>query len=342
MYSREEPVPLDPTVPVAVAPAPDTAAAPSPAPDTGPTEGVEPAAEGPSEGEQRDAQPTPEDDSSAEDDGEDEGTEPEQTEEERKLSRRERQRLREQERIEKERQAAVEEYRRTQETAAEQAKREQDAKAAREAAAKEFAEYIGEPDETDRLNAEIADLNRQIRAEVADPKGVDLDDPERGLLAQVAKKEARLSEIKRAQGFQEKIANNLWNGIEAHVMSPLQFPEFAGDPAAQARYRSAEGGIAGALAVAREVIRAAAIAEKDAEIVKLREEHTTAMKALEADRNGWRVRAGGEEVADTSAGGYAAPSGAMTRAEFMKLPKDQKDRIRANPAALAAIYERSA
>lgn len=336
-------MPLDPTAPVAVAPAPDTVAEPSPAPDPGPTEDATPAAESPSEGEQPSETPTPESEDPAEDDGDTEGDDPAQTDEERKLSRRERQRIREQERIDK----AVEERIAAREREREQAEAEKTRQAqtqeARAAAAKEFAAYIGEDGETDRLTNEIAELNRQIRSEVADPQGVDLDHPETGLLAEVAKKEARLAEIKRAQGFQEKIANNLWNGIEAHVMSPLQFPEFANDPAAQARFVGAEGGIAGALKVAREVIRAAVVAEKDAEIEGLRKTHTSEKAALEADRNSWRVRAGGSEVADTSAGGAAALSGAMSRAEFMALPKERKDQIRRDqPALVAEIYSRSA
>jgi hypothetical protein len=311
----EEPVQPDSNESAAESSAQDTTAESSAAPESGPTVDDSSAVESQSGDTADDSTPTPESDDSAEDDGEDE--EPEQTEEQKKLSRRERQKLREQERIDK----AVEERFAAKEREAQAAEAEKQRQAqtqqAREAAAKEFAEYIGEDGETDRLNAEIADLNRQIRAEVSDPQGADLDGDD-GLLAQVAKREARLAEIQRAQGFQQKIANNIWNGIEYEILSPLQFPEFASDPAAQARYRGAEGGIAGALKVAREVIRAAAIAEKDAEIVKIKESHQTAVKALEADRNGWRVRAGGEEVADTSAGGQAANGGGVYTRERLR------------------------
>lgn len=302
--------PADPTVAVADSAAADTTATSTDALATEPTSADGSTVESQGTDQATSDTPTPEDESSAEDDGDTEGDDPAQTDEERKLSRRERQRIREQERIDK----AVEERIAAREREREQAEAEKTRQAqtqeARAAAAKEFAAYIGEDGETDRLNAEIADLNRRIRSEVADPQGVDLDHPETGLLAEIAKKEARLADITRAQGFQEKIANNLWNGIEAHVMSPLQFPEFANDPAAKARFVGAEGGIAGALKVAREVIRAAAIAEKDAEIEGLRKTHTSEKAALEADRNSWRVRAGGSEVADTSAGG-AASNGAV-------------------------------
>jgi colicin import membrane protein len=332
-----------------VQPSPAGTAAETPAPDTAGTPAdalpVEPTSDGGSSVESQSTDqatesetPTPEDDISAEDDGEDEGTEVEQTEEQKRLSRRERQRLREQERIDK----AVEERIAAREREREQAEAEKQRQAqtqeARETAAKEFAEYIGEPGESDRLTAEIADLNRQIRSEIADPRGVDLDDPEKGLLAQVAKKEARQAEIARAQGFQAKIANNLWNGIEAHVMSPLQFPELAGDQAAQARFLGAEGGIAGALKVAREIIRTKALAEKDAEIATLKESHQTALKALEADRNGWRVRAGGSEVADTSAGGQAALSGQLLTPErYAHMTFDQRQKLRSTPEGRAQI-----
>lgn len=332
-------MPLDPNGPVDVAPTPDTTAESSVAPDPGPTADGAPAVESRSGDETTAPEPTPGDEP-AEDDGDGEGTEDdgEQTEEQQKLSRRERQRLREQERIEREVAERLAAKEREATEAAEREKREAEARKAREQAAREFAEYIGEPDEDARLRDEIADLNRQIRSEVANPNGADLD----ALEAKVSKAEARLAEITRARGFQDKIAANLWNGIEAHVMSPLQWPEFS-DPATKQRYLGAEGGIAGALGVLKDVLRTAWQAEVDAERAETKKQHDSEVATLREELRGWRVRAGAEEVPDTTSGGPAVSSGAMTRTEFMRLPKEQKDRMRREqPAVVAAIYERSA
>lgn len=289
----------DPSGPGADVSAPDTTASPSVAPDTGPTPEGLLAVERPSDDTDATDQPTP-DDESAEDDGADEGEhpdQPDQTEEQKKLSRRERQRQREEERIAKAVQERFEQAERERQTAEQQAKVEQ-ARAERQ---KALAAYRGEEGEHARLTAEIADLNRQIRSELSNPQGIDLDAVEQ----QIAQKEARLGSITQAQAFEGEIAQGIWNGIEAAMLSPLQWPELSG-PELRQKYLSAEGGIVGCLQIAREAIVAAKDAEKASALKAQADQHATALKALEADRNAWRVRAGGAEAADTSSGGTAA------------------------------------
>ena len=312
--------------------APDTATEATAAPDTGSTEVASSVAEGQSEDAEEAGQPTPGDES-AEDDGDDEDAATgEQTEEQKKLSRRERQRQREQERIDKAVAEAVAESKRQEAEQAEVAKRAADAKKAREQAAREFAEYIGDEGEPERLAQEVGDLYRQIRNDIATLTQDELDKID----GEIKSKESRIADITKARGFQDKIANNLWNGIEAQMLRPLSFPEFA-DQATKQRFLGAEGGIAGAWDVAREVIRSAVRAEADAEIATLKADHESEVKTLREEMRGWRVRAGAEEVADTTSGGTAVNgTGTYTRERLrqMMATPEGMDEYRRNRAEI--------
>ena len=322
---------VDPSGSVAEATAPDTTAEPTTAPDTGSTVGDSSAVESPSDEANAPDQPTPDSDDSAEDDGTDEGTE--QTEEQRRLSRRERQRLREQERIDQAVNERVAAREREQTETAERQQREAAAQKAREQSAREFAAYIGEEGESDRLGAENAELYDRLRTEIGSLDQEQFDEIDQ----KIQSNKARLADISRAQGFQEKIGANIWNGIEAHVMSPLAWPELS-DPAAKRRYITAEGGIAGALNVLKDVLVSATEARKDAEIDALKKSHATEVSTFREEMRGYRVRAGLEEVPDTTSGGTAAADGlTLTVDRYSRMTSEQRAELRKTPEGRARI-----
>ena len=323
----------DPTGSVSGVTAPDTTAEPSTAPETGPTAGGSPAVESQSdEATEPSQQPTPGDEP-AEDDGEDEGIDSEQTDEQKRLSRRERQKLREQERIDKAVQSAIAVRDREATEAAERQKRETEAAAARAASAKEFAEYVGADGESDRLSTEIGELHKRLRAEIGTLTQDEFDELE----ADIRTRETRIADITRARGFQDKIAANIWNGIEAHMLHPLGWSEFS-DQATRAKFLGAEGGIAGAWDVARDVLVAAVEGRKDVEIKALKESHASEVATLRDEVRGWRVRAGAEEAPDTTSGGSAATSGsALTPQRYAAMTFEQRQKLRSTPEGRAAI-----
>lgn len=319
---------------------------------TEPTEAASGAAEGQGDGVANDPT-TPPGDTPAEDRGDDEGepdeadaeeTEGDEPEGERKLSRKERQRLREEERIAAAVQAEVAK-RESERAQAEEARRQQEQ--SQEAARKrnaELAEFVGEPDTAERpgtirrLDAEIADLNAKIRAELTNPQGLDLD----GMVAEVAKKEADKAAFVKANQMAGRIEEHVWSTFGADFAAAANFPEFGDDPAKKARYLNAQGGVAGALRALVDVANEAKDAHYTAEIAKINEKNAAQLKAAQADRDAWRVRAGGGEAV-VEQDGTPISIGAMTREQFLALPREQKERMRRDqPAAVAAIYQRSA
>lgn len=326
----------DPTGSAAPAPEPDTAPSPADALATS-----EPTDAGLSDAEDRagddaaGSTPTP-DDESAEDDGDDEGTETtgEQTEEQKRLSRKERQRLREQERIDKAVADAIAVKERERQEQAETAKREADAEKARAERAKKFAEYIGEAGEVDRLNSEIGDLNRRVRGEIGTLTQEQFDQIE----ADIRTKEARIASIQQAQGFEGAIREDIWNGIEAAMYRPLAWPEFA-DPATRQRFLSSPGGIAGAWDTARDVLNAAKDAERDAALAERDKKHAADKATWESELRTWRVRAGAEEVPDTTSGGAAAISdaGVLTPERYAAMSFEDRQKLRSTEAGRRQI-----
>lgn len=326
----------------------DTATDASAAPDSGPTAEASLVAEGQSDAADAADRPTPESDEDAAEDGDDdEGQDSEataeQTEEQKKLSRRERQRLREQERIEREVAERLAAKEREQAEAAERQKREAEAQKAAAERQQRLAAFIGEPDAPGKpgtlaqLDQEIADLNRQIRAEITDPKGADLD----ALSAQVAEREARRDRLRENRTMVGEIEDLVWSAFGTDFASAAAFPEFS-DPADKARYLRAEGGVRGALGVLRDVVRAAVTAEKDAEIAKLKAEHDSTVKTLREEMRGWRVRAGAEEVPDTTSGGQAATSGGvLTPERYAAMSFEDRQKLRATPEGRRQIDEMS-
>ena len=120
-------------------------------------------------------------------------------------------------------------------------------------------------------------------------------------------------------------------------MSPLAWPEMA-DAAAKQRYMTAEGGIAGALNVLRGVVVAAVESRKNAEIEGLKKVHDSETATLREEMRGWRVRAGAEEVSDTTSGGAAATSGgALTPERYARMTFEERQKLKATPAGRAQI-----
>lgn len=338
----------DPTGVAAAAPVPESATPADAAPaQSEPTAASDAVAESRADDAGTPNQPTPESDDSAEDDGddtEDADTTSEQTEEQKKLSRKERQRQREQERINtavadaiaaKEREAQTAEQARVQQ--------EESAKAAK-ARQDKLEAFLGKPDAPEApgtlntLRREIDDLNRAIRSELVEPKGADLDD----MAAQVAERESRVTRLTENSAMAGEIEDLVWSSFGNDFASAAEFPEFA-DRAAKAKYLNAPNGVKGALAVFRETIRAAVEGEKAAEVSALTAKHDAELKAAQADRDSWRIRASGGEYTPEQAGLPHLASGQLTRAQFMSLPREQKEKMRRDqPGAVAEIYSRSA
>ena len=238
----------------------------------------------------------------------------------------------ERERIETERQAT-------------EAKAKADADVAKVAQARteKLQSWLGVPDAPDKpgtlttLTREIDDLNRQIRSELTDPKGADLD----ALAVAVAEREGAKSRLIDNNGMAGTIEEMVWDTFSAEFQSLAMRPEIAGDPAKQQRYLNAPGGVKGAVNTLCDMVAASVEARKDAEIAEIRTKAAQELKAMTADRDIHRFNAGAGPAPETV--GAATASGALTRQQFMALPQEQKDKIRREqPQVLADIYSRSA
>lgn len=280
--------------------------------------------------------PTP-DDTSAEDTGDTEGTEdPEdqpRNDEERKLSRRERQRLREAERVQqavadalaqKEREAAT-----AKEAADRQAKIDKQLAERRE----RYSKFVGTPEIVQSLTAERDALNRQIRDEIVNPQGVDID----ALAVQVAAKDAELARLTDNQSYEGVIREEIWAQIEDGYAFPATFPELANDPKAKAAYLHAQGGIPGALTVLADTIRSAKDREWQTKIDAQTKAHQSELKALQADRDGWRVRAGGGELSIEESGTPSYPAGTLTPERYAAMDSTDRAKLRSTPEGRAQI-----
>jgi hypothetical protein len=286
-----------------------------------------------------DQTPTPDDSSSAEDSGEgtDDPDDQPRNDDERKLSRRERQRLREAERVnqavadalaQKEREAAT-----AREAADRQAKIDAQLKERRD----KYGQFVGTPETIQTLDTEIADLNRRIRSELANPTGVDLDsDDPASLVNQVAAKEAQKAKYTENQSYEGLIRDEVWAQVEDGFAFPATFPELAADPKAKAAYLHAQGGIPGAMTVLANTIRAAKDAEWQAKADAQAKTHQSELAAIKADRDGWRVRAGGGELSVEEAGAPAT-DGHWTRERLRNLTPEEyrKHRVSIERAAAA-------
>lgn len=229
--------------------------------------------------------------------------------------------------------------------ASESAEASRAAQQAELARVKELQEFIGVPDAPDKpgtistLQAEYETLNQQIRQELLTPTGqVDID----ALSKQADEKQFEIKQYSKSLKMAGVIEGLVWQRLGPDFASAATFPELAADPQKQAAYLNAQGGVRGALHVLADTIRAAKDAEKAAELKAQADKHAVELKALQTDLAGWRVRAGGAEGQSVGTGrpGF---SGAMTRQQFMALPKDQKDQMRREqPLAVAEIYSRSA
>lgn len=307
---------------------------------SGPTDANTSAVESQQAAETTDATPTP-DSLSAEDQGDNEGSDAEsederpRNDEERKLSRRERQRLREQERIDKAIADALAAKDREREHAEESRKQQETRQAAEKARQERLSQYVGTPDTLRTMQTEIDQLNHQIRQELLQPTpGVDLD----ALISQAAEKTAKRDRLTENQTFRGELEADIWNGLEADFSFAATFPELANDAAARAAYLHNQGGIRGALTTLAETIRTATAREWEAKLSEQNKKHASELKAVEADRDGWRVRAGGGELAPAEAG-VPATDGTWTRERLARMSVEEyrKHRVSIERAAAAGL-----
>lgn len=323
----------DPSGSAVSAPA-DTASTTTTAPATSePTDASGAAAERQPVSDAANPEPTP-DDTSAEDPGENEGAESEEdqprNDEERKLSRRERQRLREQERIDKAIAEAIAANEREREQAEEVKKRQEAATAAEKARREKLAQFVGTPERLQTLTSERDEITRKINAELLNPAGEDLD----ALAAQAAEKQSEIDRLRVNQSFEGEIRQDIWSQIEQDFVFPTTFPELS-DPQARAAYLHAQGGVKGALVVLADTIRAAKDREWQGKLDAQAKEHDSKLKALAADRDGWRVRAGGGDLAPED-GGTPSVDGTWTRERLRNMPLEEYRKHRASIERAAA------
>lgn len=298
-------------------------AAPAPSEPTADTTGT---VESPGVGPAIVSEPTP-DDTSAEDPGETEGTESEddqpRSEEEKKLSRSERRRLREQERIDKAVADAIAASKREAEQAEEVRKNQERIQQAIKARQERLAKFVGTPESLQTLSTEIDTLNRQIRSELVDPKGADLD----ALADQVAQKEFERSRLQENQQYEGVIRDEIWTQIESDYAFPATFPELANDSKAKAAYLNNPQGIRGALTTLAETIRSSKDREWQAKLDAATRESDSKIKALEADRNGWRQRAGGGGDSVEEAGTPAYSAGTLTPERYAAMSSTDRAKL---------------
>lgn len=319
-----------------------TTAASSSASDSGSTPAEAVAVESQSSEQTDTATPTPDSSETVEDSGDTEGSEdPDEqprNDEEKKLSRRDRQRLREAERVQQavadalaqeKREAAAEKEAAVKQAAAEKVLGERREK---------YSKFVGTPEIVQSLDTEIAELNRQIRAEIVTPTGVDLDSEEpTSLVNQVAAKEAQKAEFSKNQSYEGVIREEVWSQIEGGFTFPATFPELANDPKAKAAYLHAQGGIPGALTVLADTIRSAKDREWQAKLDTQSKTHESALKAAQADRDGWRVRAGGGELSPEDAGSPSYPAGTLTPERYAAMDSTDRAKLRSTPEGRAQI-----
>lgn len=318
----------DPNGVAAASSAADTAAPAATAPDSGPTDAASGAVETQPGETTDDSAPTPDSSESAEDQGEAEGLESEddqpRNDDERKLSRRERQRLREQERIDKAIADALAAKDREREQAEETRKRQETATAAEKARRERVSQFVGTQEALTSLNSEIDTLQKQINDEIVTPNGADLED----LIAQANAKRAHRDRWLENQSFQTELQADIWSQIEADYAYPATFPELA-DPKARAAYLHSQGGIRGAMDTLANAIRSHKDREWQAKLDTQAKETQTKLKALEADRDGWRVRAGGGTVGIENAGTPSYSAGTLTPERYAAMDSTDRAKLRA-------------
>lgn len=299
------------------------------------------AVESPVAGDDSAPSPTPEGDTSAEaGEGEDDDEpKPDETPDERKTrSQRRKERLEQQ--IEQRVQAALaksESERKATEAQQQTAEQARQAALARQQA---LHQYIGVPDAPGRpgtlttLRNEIDTLNRQIRSELTQPQGADLD----ALTQQVAEREARFERTRENLAMSSQIEEYVWSQLGNDFASAAQFPELASDPAKQSAYLNAQGGVGGALRVLADTIRSAKDAEKTAALKDLSDKHSAEVKALRSEVSNWRVRAGAEEVPDVGTGRAATGGPGLTLERYRSMTTEE--RLALTPAQRDAMVAR--
>jgi hypothetical protein len=140
--------------------------------------------------------------------------------------------------------------------------------------------------------------------------------------ARLATAKADKAILDRNRSMAGKLNDLAWEAIATDYNAVLTFPELAAlsdeEKAAIARPSSLKDG----LARVREALLAGATTAHQAEIATLKQAHADEVKALNADREALRARAGGA-AAGAETRGTAATSGGLTLARYQRMTADE-------------------
>lgn len=201
----------------------------------------------------------------------------------------------------------------------------------------EFGSLVGTPESRRSLDDEIAALTR----ETIKIRPFEADDPD-AAVTQLAEKQKAL-DAKIAE--RDRLNNNseIYTKLERHQFAAVQVDAARFAESLPSEHRAAylaardmgtllghfEAGVVAREAAKHGTDKAAAVKA----VTDLLEKERVAHAAT-------RTGAAGDGPSLATGGTFGA--GAMTRAQFLALPADQKDQIRRNPALLEEIYARSA
>lgn len=171
-----------------------------------------------------------------------------------------------------------------------------------------FAEHLGVPDAPGKpgtlsqFQQEYDEANRQVRSELVNPTGADLD----ALIAKAANAEAQIGRLRANNALVSAAEDYIWEQINQGGFARVgEIPEMAANPEAVKRFLHGGHDVHQAHQILADTIRSSEQAKSTQALAALEAKHATQMKAVEADRNAWRVRAGGGE-ATTANGGTAS------------------------------------
>jgi hypothetical protein len=223
--------------------------------------------------------------------------------------------------------------------AAEREQREAQERAAREHFNQSVGEYLGnvkaegsEKPLFDHLTETIAAAEAR-KSELADAIAA-ADDPYddeaeqaseelKQVNARLAQAKADKAVLERNRNMAGKLNDLAWESIATDYSAVLEFPELAAlsdeEKAAIARPSSLRDG----LARIRTALLAGASTTHEQQIAEIKAAHATEIKALNADREALRARAGGA-AAGVETRGTAASSGGMTLDRYRRLTPEQQ------------------
>jgi hypothetical protein len=238
-----------------------------------------------------------------------------------------------QEELARAREADREAERLEREAEAAQAAREAQERAAREHFDQSVGEYLGNVKAADSDKPVYDSLAERIAADEARKSELadliaEADDPydHQDELAEVTKRiasaKADKAVLDRNRNMASKLNDLAWESIATDYNAVLTFPELSAlsdeEKAAIARPASLKDG----LSKVREALLAGSSVAHAAEIAALKQAHADEVKALNADREALRARAGGA-AAGAETRGTAATSGGLTLARYQRMTADE-------------------